>query len=343
MAVGPSNLTETLDLELQVRASIGGIDISTGRCADRIYSSSKERSGRFDTYVIPAPAGGQALKLLTGPPGHAWSPDGKRLVAMQPGSVRGDELIVADAEGDNKRVIVPLSGGRHAHWPAWSRDGAFIYFVCTFMGSHEEPTELCRVPSDGTGPIEVVVTTERRAMNAAPAPDGSVLFSANPKSLDAGLWWKPKSGGDPVAADRRHRRVRRDLLVRGRSPRCFDNAGCPAIVGRDPRYEPERRPGPADHRRILRGDVIPSSIRLGRRLTFSSTRGGARTLWLAQPDASQAHHSPAVTRSTIVRRSRRTAVESRSYPAVEAGRRFGWSAPMVGLHSVSVRRTCSTL
>ena len=192
------NLTESLDLDLQVRASIGGVDISPDGA--RIAVMARQRGDAtpfFDTWTIPAPLGGQPFKLLPVLQGMRWSPDGKRLVAMRPGGVRGDELIVADKDGVNPQVIVPLSGGRHAHWPAWSRDGAFIYFVCTYMTTQEEPTELCRVPSNG-GPVEAVVATERRAMNAAPAPDGSLLFSANPRSLDTGLWWRPKNGGDAV-------------------------------------------------------------------------------------------------------------------------------------------------
>ena len=136
-------------------------------------------------------------------------------------------------------VIVPLSGGRHAHWPAWSRDGAFIYFVCTAMTTQAEPTELCRVPFKG-GPVEPVVTTERRAMNAAPAPDGSVLFSANPKSLDAGLWWRPKNGGDAIPLTGGIGEYSRYLFVQGRKPRCCYVVGRPAIAGRDPHSKRRR-------------------------------------------------------------------------------------------------------
>src|SRR5204862_423850 len=119
------------------------------------------------------------------------------LVAMRPGAMLGDTLIIADADGGNQRTIVPLSGGRHAHWPAWSRDGKFVYFICTFKTQQDEPSELCRVPAVG-GAVDRVVTTERRALNAAPAPDGSLLFSANPSTVDAGLWWRPAAGGAPV-------------------------------------------------------------------------------------------------------------------------------------------------
>ena len=42
---------------------------------------------------------------------------------------RGDALAVSDANGANQRQILPAAGGVHAHWPAWSADGQFVYFI----------------------------------------------------------------------------------------------------------------------------------------------------------------------------------------------------------------------
>jgi serine/threonine protein kinase/Tol biopolymer transport system component len=280
-----SNLTASLDLELQVRATIGGVDISPDG-AQIAFTARQKGEPTFGTWVIPAPVGGQPRKLLTSLQGMRWSPDGKHLVAMRPGSVRGDRLFVADADGTNDRVIVPLSGGRHVHWPAWSRDGAFIYFICTFMPTQDEPTELCRVPSVG-GTVEGVIATERRAQNAAPAPDGGLLFSANPTSLDAGLWWRPKNGGDAVP-------------LTGGIGEYVDtyvsNDGRRAVsTWLDVRQSlieiPVRSGGAIRWRQLTEGysgEMYPQLDPAGRRLAFSSTRGGARTLWLARPDATQA-------------------------------------------------------
>ena len=283
------NLTQSLDLDLQVRATIGGLDVSTDGAW--IAFTARQRGmtppEAFGTWVISAPIGGQYRKLLEGHQGMRWSPDGKRLVAMKPGSVRGDELIVFDYDGReavNPRVVVPLSGGRHAHWPAWSRDGAFIYFVCTNMTTQDEPTQLCRVPADKPdGKVERVVATERRAMNPAPAPDGSVLFSANPTSLDAGLWWRADQRGDavPLTAGvgeyvdtylshdgRRALATRLDVRQSLIAISVATGAIHPITDG-------------------YSGEMYPQLDPAGRQLAFSSTRGGTRALWLALPDASQ--------------------------------------------------------
>ena len=66
------NLTESLDLELQVRASMGGVDFRPDGA--EIAFTARQRSDKtpgFDTWVIPAPFGGQPLKRLTGLPGNA--------------------------------------------------------------------------------------------------------------------------------------------------------------------------------------------------------------------------------------------------------------------------------
>jgi hypothetical protein len=60
------NLTESLDLDLQVRASIGGVDISPDGA--RIAVMARQRGDAtpfFDTWTIPAPLGGQPFKLLS--------------------------------------------------------------------------------------------------------------------------------------------------------------------------------------------------------------------------------------------------------------------------------------
>ena len=279
-----SNLTEKLDLVLQVRALIGGLDISPD--GTQIAFTARERSDQsFSTWEIPAPFGGTPLKRLPGLQAMRWSPDGKSLVAMSPGSVRGDSLIVADADGGTKRVVVPLSGGRHAHWPVWSRDGTFIYFLCSYMATVEEPTGLCRVPVEG-GDVQQVISTERRAMNPATLPDGSLLFSANPRTLDAGLWWRPATGGDPVPLTAGiGEYVDTHLSKDGR------RAVSTLQDVRQSLFEIPVEPGALGPRRITdgySGEMYPQLDPSGGRLVFSSTRGGGRTLWLARPDASQA-------------------------------------------------------
>ena len=57
-----------------------------------------------------------------------WSPDGSRIVYHPP--TDGDPLFVTDPdEKVGRRKIYVAREGVHNHFPIWSHDGAFIYFV----------------------------------------------------------------------------------------------------------------------------------------------------------------------------------------------------------------------
>jgi serine/threonine protein kinase/Tol biopolymer transport system component len=57
----------------------------------------------------------------------AWSPDGERIVYHTFGG--GDPMFVADRNGANARQIFIDRPGIHNHFPTWSPDGRWIYFV----------------------------------------------------------------------------------------------------------------------------------------------------------------------------------------------------------------------
>jgi len=280
-----TNLTASLDLDLSV-GGFAAIDISPDGSAIAFTARQKsDATPSFGTWIIPAPLGGQPRKLLAGLQDMRWSPDGRRLVAMRPGAMLGDSMIVADADGSNQRTVVPLSGGRHAHWPMWSRDSKFIYFICTYMTYQDEPTELCRVPAEG-GAISTVVPTERRALYPAPAPDGSLLFSANPTTVDAGLWWRlpdrvepePLTGGVGEYAQ---------TALSGEGRRAVSTL----LDVRQSLVQLSVGPGGTEPRRLTdghTGDLYPSFDPKRPRVAFSSSRSGNRGLWLGRPDASQA-------------------------------------------------------
>ena len=56
-----------------------------------------------------------------------FSPDGKRIVHHPP--TEGDPLFVTEADQNVGRQIFVGRPGFHNHFPLWSHDGAFIYFV----------------------------------------------------------------------------------------------------------------------------------------------------------------------------------------------------------------------
>jgi len=57
----------------------------------------------------------------------AWSQDGSQLVFHT--SEPGDPMFVADSKGSNPRQIFALKAGGHNHYPIWSPDAQWIYFL----------------------------------------------------------------------------------------------------------------------------------------------------------------------------------------------------------------------
>jgi Tol biopolymer transport system component len=92
--------------------------------------------------------GGTSRPFLEGPVVNVtWSPDGQRL-AYHTGEP-GDPLFVADRTGANaRRIFIHPSAGGHIHFPTWSPDGHWIYFVGgTF--ANENDMDLWRISPNG--------------------------------------------------------------------------------------------------------------------------------------------------------------------------------------------------
>jgi Tol biopolymer transport system component len=118
------NLTGTAESDVQSTAGISGLEISP----DGSQIAFAARQGQT-TWVIPAPTGGVPRQILgAGNQGLRWSPDGQRMVYIVGGGPLGDNIILADGDGQNPREIVKRAGARHIHWLRWAPDGRFVYF-----------------------------------------------------------------------------------------------------------------------------------------------------------------------------------------------------------------------
>jgi Tol biopolymer transport system component len=281
------NLTSSLDLRLPGRTNLGSVAISPDGRTLAFAASAAATQAAYDTWVMPAPLGGPPHKLLQGMQGAQWSPDGRQLACVLPGSSLGDALVVTNADGTNQRQIVRAGGGRHIHWPMWSHDGKSIYFIYGFQPWNTEPSEIYRTAASGGTP-EPVVRSVRRAVYPVPLPGGDLIYSANPDSVDLGLWWQPANGrrGFPLTNGiGEHAEAQVSADGRRLVSMVLENRESLLSVALQATSAAQAVRAVTDG---YGGDIDPSSDPSGDRIVFSSSRSGRRNLWSIRQDGTDA-------------------------------------------------------
>ncbi len=123
-------------------------------------------------WAIPT-LGGQPRPYLEGVAEFDWSHDGAQLVYHTPGP--GDPTFVTRSTGlSNGPPVFSAATGLHAHFPTWSHDGSFIYFV---QGSVPDAMDVWRMRPDGTNPERI---TQHNAIVSHPIllDDTTLLYLA---------------------------------------------------------------------------------------------------------------------------------------------------------------------
>jgi Tol biopolymer transport system component/predicted Ser/Thr protein kinase len=101
--------------------------------------------------------------VKTPPWNVAWSPDGNRLVYHTANG--GDPMFVTDHTGASPHQILIDKPGFHNHYPVWSRDGQWIYFVRGFVTTGQ--MDLWRISPNGGEPERL---THHNSEVSSPAP-----------------------------------------------------------------------------------------------------------------------------------------------------------------------------
>jgi Tol biopolymer transport system component len=114
------------------------------------------RGGAIGIWAVPI-LGGQPRPYLEGAAELDWSPDGSRLVYHTPGP--GDPMFVTDTVGDsNTPPIFKAPTGLHSHFPVWSPDQSFIYYL---QGTPPDGMDIWRIPSTGGEPERITFHNSR--------------------------------------------------------------------------------------------------------------------------------------------------------------------------------------
>ncbi|HEX6163853.1 MAG TPA: hypothetical protein VFZ31_10835, partial [Vicinamibacterales bacterium] len=130
-----------------VNPSVRTLNFSPDGSMVTFWARGVEQAGGDEIGVWAIPTmGGQPRPYLEGVAEFDWSRDGSQLVYHTPGP--GDPTFVTrSAALSDAPPIFSAATGLHAHFPTWSPDGTFIYFV---QGSVPDAMDVWRMRPDGT-------------------------------------------------------------------------------------------------------------------------------------------------------------------------------------------------
>jgi len=120
-----------------------------------IRSSSTTNPADISIWGVST-GGGQPRPYLEGVAEFDWSSDGTRLVYHTPGP--GDPLFVKDRANEPVRQVWVAPSGLHAHYPVWSPDARFVYFV---HGTLPDELDIWRIASTGGSPERITFHSSR--------------------------------------------------------------------------------------------------------------------------------------------------------------------------------------
>ncbi len=173
------NLTRGSAREL-VNPSVRTLGFSPDGALVTFWARDQNASGgdAINIWAVPT-LGGQPRLYMEGAAELDWSRDGSRLAYHTPGP--GDPLFVSDGiSRAQDRPIFTAPPGLHSHFPTWSPDRKFIYFV---EGALPDKLDIWRVRPSGGTPERItsqnvrvtypVLLDRKTLMYLATASDGS--------------------------------------------------------------------------------------------------------------------------------------------------------------------------
>jgi len=141
----------------------------------------RSNSGNIGVWAVPT-LGGQPKPYLDGVAEFDWSHDGSRLAYHTPDP--GDPLFVSNGlQRSGGTPIFTAPSGLHSHFPLWSPDTAYIYFV---QGSLPDKLDIWRIPPTGGTPERI--TSHNGRVSYPVLLDRRTLMYLASDSDGAGPW-----------------------------------------------------------------------------------------------------------------------------------------------------------
>ncbi len=143
-----------------------------------VRNPQSSKGANIGIWAVPT-LGGEPQPYLEGAAEYDWSSDGQQLAYHTPAP--GDPLFLSTASQPLVgRPLFTAPEGLHAHFPLWSPDRKFIYFV---QGSLPDKLDIWRIPARGGAPERItsqdaqvsnpVFLDRRTLLYLATGPDGS--------------------------------------------------------------------------------------------------------------------------------------------------------------------------
>ena len=148
-----------------------------------IWTRQRDGSLPADVNIVAVPTGGGALRpYLREAAEFDWSRDGRRLVYHT--TAPGDPLFVREspAESAGRRIYV-APAGVHCHFPVWSPDQTFIYFV---RGVPPDDWDVWRIRPSGEG-LERITNHSARVAFPVMLDERTLIYLATDAD-GAGPW-----------------------------------------------------------------------------------------------------------------------------------------------------------
>jgi Tol biopolymer transport system component len=150
-----------------INASVRTVGFSPDGALVTLWTRVAEGSRPEDINVLGAPVAGGPLQLyLQEAPEYDWSPDRKQVVFHT--TAPGDPIFLRAAGEKTARQIYVAPPGIHCHFPIWSADGEFIYFL---RGEPPVHWDVWRLRPSGGEP-ERITSHNSRMSYLGKAPQG---------------------------------------------------------------------------------------------------------------------------------------------------------------------------